>query len=56
VAKSKIPCSVKGKFVYEPVFMSLQYGRGLMHWQVDRNARDAQKRLNVHGLNATGTA
>ena len=49
----QIPCSVNGKFVYEPVFMSVQSGRGLMHWQVDRNARDAQKRLNVHGLNAT---
>ena len=53
IAGQNVACSVNGKFFYEPVFMSVQSGRGLMHWQVDRNARDAQKRLNVHGLNAT---
>ena len=36
--------------VYHLVFMSVQSARGLMHWQVDRNAADTQKRLKLHGL------
>ena len=38
------------------VFMRLQSVRRLMHSQVDRNAPDTQKKLNVHGLIATGIA
>ena len=52
----RIPCSVNGEVVHDPVFMSVQSTRGLMHWQVDRNAADTQKRLNVHGLNTTEIA
>ena len=44
------------RVVYDPVFMSVQFARGLMHLQVDRNAPDTQKRLNVHGLNTTEIA
>ena len=47
---------MNGEVVHDPVFMSVQSTRGLMHWQVDRNAADTQKRLNVHGLNAKGIA
>ena len=47
---------MNGEVVHDPVFMSVQSTRGLMHWQVDRNAADTQKRLNVHGLIATGIA
>ena len=47
---------MNGEVVYDPVFMSVQSTRGLMHWQVDRNAADTQKRLDVHGLIATGIA